>query len=863
MSTEPTKDRPLSEEEDAFPLSFLFYPWISPMMDRGMERNAADEGMKLDDFMQLPLDEDCNVAYQRFLPFWAEEQALPEPNLFRALRRAFFSELVIGAIFRFVSDAGQIAMPFVLQGFIKWIAAYVFGPSMGLPEEKPWRGYVWGVGVTGMMLISGITNHACMFYTSKSFMKMKSAVMMSIYDKSLRLPAGHGMSGKITSMHITDASKFLEGSFFLQSLWSSPLVILAAVISLYFFIGWAGVLSLVVIILTIPLQGIAASKMGGYRAEACKAGDKRVGSIKELVEGIRIVKFMNWEDRFEQRIGERRGLELDSMFLMFVWRSLFVAFITVLPLVVALATFAMAYGFKAEIAPHTVFPALMMLNILRIPMTIMPMAAAKFVDIVVALGRISEFLRGPERFDYVAEDPDMKENAVEVRHATVQYYDDGVVNQSSLFQPPPQTPASPGMGVTRKVETLMTIDKVTFPRGKLTLIVGATASGKSTLVNTIVGESFVAFGADVRKNGSVAYVAQEAWIMNATLRDNILAGQPLDMPKYIAAVDACELTPDLEQLDGSDQTEIGERGINLSGGQKQRVAFARAVYSGRDIVVMDDPLSAVDPHVCASLFHGCIVDALAGRTRILVTHQQQFLPMADRVVVVHDRAVVFQGTYDELLAATQGDSLKKFIGLGDSEAGSPLKSPTTVTSPASSPTAPKKGKKLLEIPPPRNDGNLTGTERAEVGNVGLAVFQWYVARGGVGLYLSIFFCFALWRACQAIADLTLAWWAARTPVMDRWRPDDKGYLAWFAAAVGATMLTVFIRQVPFVAASTAASRNSHNLVIQRLLRAPMWWYDVTPGGRITNRVSKDMEVLDLVIPENLNIFYNLLLVIVG
>jgi len=201
-------------------------------------------------------------------------------------------------------------------------------------------------------------------------------------------------------------------------------------------------------------------------------------------------------------------------------------------------------------------------------------------------------VRGPERFDYVAEDPEMKENAVEVRHATVQYYDDGVVNQSSLFQPPPQTPASPGMGVTRKVETLMTIDKVTFPRGKLTLIVGATASGKSTLVNTIVGESFVAFGADVRKNGSVAYVAQEAWIMNATLRDNILAGQPLDMPKYIAAVDACELTPDLEQLDGSDQTEIGERGINLSGGQKQRVAFARAVYSGRDIVVMDDPLSA-------------------------------------------------------------------------------------------------------------------------------------------------------------------------------------------------------------------------------------------------------------------------------
>lgn len=101
---------------------------------------------------------------------------------------------------------------------------------------------------------------------------------------------------------------------------------------------------------------------------------------------------------------------------------------------------------------------------------------------------------------------------------------------------------------------------------------------------------------------SVAHVPQQAWILNATVRDNILFGRPFDANHYRRTINACALGPDLEMLTGGDMTEIGEKGINLSGGQKQRVSIARAVYAQADVYLLDDPLSAVDAHVGRHIF---------------------------------------------------------------------------------------------------------------------------------------------------------------------------------------------------------------------------------------------------------------------
>ncbi|XP_022800678.1 ATP-binding cassette sub-family C member 11-like [Stylophora pistillata] len=130
---------------------------------------------------------------------------------------------------------------------------------------------------------------------------------------------------------------------------------------------------------------------------------------------------------------------------------------------------------------------------------------------------------------------------------------------------------------------------------------------------------------NVTIGGSVAYVAQQAWIMNATVKENILLGKPYNDARYKTARFACSLEQDLKILPNGDETEIGERGINLSGGQKQRISLARALYYDMDIYLLDDPLSAVDAHVGQHIFKHCIKGALWNKTILFATHQLQVL----------------------------------------------------------------------------------------------------------------------------------------------------------------------------------------------------------------------------------------------
>uniref|UniRef100_A0A1I7UPW6 ABC transporter domain-containing protein n=1 Tax=Caenorhabditis tropicalis TaxID=1561998 RepID=A0A1I7UPW6_9PELO len=188
-------------------------------------------------------------------------------------------------------------------------------------------------------------------------------------------------------------------------------------------------------------------------------------------------------------------------------------------------------------------------------------------------------------------------------------------------------------------------------RGQLVAIVGRVGSGKSSLLHALLGEMNKLSGS-IQVNGSVAYVPQQAWIQNLSLRNNILFNKPYDQKLYQQVIENCALVQDLESLPAEDRTEIGEKGINLSGGQKQRVSLARAVYQNAEIVLLDDPLSAVDSHVGKHIFENVISSAtgcLATKTRVLVTHGLTYLKHCDQVIVLKDGTISEMGTYQELM----------------------------------------------------------------------------------------------------------------------------------------------------------------------------------------------------------------------
>ena len=186
-----------------------------------------------------------------------------------------------------------------------------------------------------------------------------------------------------------------------------------------------------------------------------------------------------------------------------------------------------------------------------------------------------------------------------------------------------------------------------IPKGSLVAIVGRVGSGKTSFVSSLVGEMTKKSGI-VMVNGSMSLSAQQAWLVNDTVKNNILFGKEYDEKKYKEILRVCCLEDDLKVLEGGDECEIGDRGINVSGGQKARISLARACYSDSDIVVMDDPIAAVDSHVGKALFNKCIRKYMEGRTRILVTNATQYLHKCDYIIVLENQTISHQGTYAEL-----------------------------------------------------------------------------------------------------------------------------------------------------------------------------------------------------------------------
>ena len=203
-------------------------------------------------------------------------------------------------------------------------------------------------------------------------------------------------------------------------------------------------------------------------------------------------------------------------------------------------------------------------------------------------------------------------------------------------------------------------------------------------------------------------------MINDTVRGNILFGKPYDEQKYKRAIHVCCMEDDLKILKGGEMCEIGERGINLSGGQKARIALARCLYSDTDIMIMDDPIAAVDAHVGKYIFNKCILKGMEGKTRILVTNAVQYLPKCDYVIVIDDKTILCQGTYQEIKD-------KNIDVLSLIEEGSKRSSDGQ--------TSIRTTEKKKEDQPPndntKDDGSLTEHEEKEQGKIPFSIYLYY------------------------------------------------------------------------------------------------------------------------------------------
>lgn len=319
-----------------------------------------------------------------------------------------------------------------------------------------------------------------------------------------------------------------------------------------------------------------------------------------------------------------------------------------------------------ELDAKVIFPALALFTGLRVPLLVLPYVYGEASDGWVSVKRIEKYLLSLDAEPLPPIDA-THEHALSFRNATF-YWDqlpststtlssssssvtDRVDNVGDALEDDrqPLLAESATSKPVTEVKSFLKDITLDIPRGSLVAVVGPVGSGKSSLLQAMVGNMMKSQG-EVIRGGSISYASQTPWIQNATIRNNILFDTPLDEERYWRVVKACSLEMDLSNMPHGDQTEIGERGVNLSGGQKARLSLARSVYYDAETVIMDDPLSAVDAHVGKRLWQDCILQELGKKTRVIATHQLHVLPDVDYVICMKHGRVAEQGTFQDLIA---------------------------------------------------------------------------------------------------------------------------------------------------------------------------------------------------------------------
>ena len=517
-----------------------------------------------------------------------------------------------------------------------------------------------------------------------------------------------------------------------------------------------------------------------------------------------------------KKIGNIRESELQTFRKSIFLRSFMIFFWGATPTLVALTTFSTFSGTGHSLTPEIAFSSVVLFNIIRFPLNILPMVFTSLAEAWASMKRLEEYFLSDELDSEAVSHEPMKEGCpIRIRDASFRWHGSEVMQ-----------------------DTLSDIS-LSVPQGTVTSVIGTIGSGKSSLLATLLGE-IPKFKGEVFVDGRLAYVPQQAWIMNATVRDNILFGLPYDEKRYKDTIRVCELTSDLEQLIDGDQTEIGERGINLSGGQKQRVSLARAVYQNTDIYLLDDCLSAVDAHVGKRIFNNCIMGILAKKTRILVTHQLQFVSKTDQIIHLDQGRIIERGTYEELMEARN-----EFYGL--------ITAHISEQKEEEHHEAPEEVKEKKEEK--AKSGKLMTTEEKEVGNVDREVYKTYLlSLGGYFAASALMIMFLFEQGGKLASDFWLA----------RWSDAGAGasvsfYLGIYAAINLSSAALVYLRSMGAFLAGINSSRILHSNMLWRVFRAPTSFFDTTPVGRILNRFSKDTQQVDEILPRTFSMFITTLL----
>jgi ATP-binding cassette subfamily C (CFTR/MRP) protein 1 len=856
----PINDIKVSPYDQANIFSKITFDWMGYLMKKGYKQYLTEP-----DLPSLPFELKASNTGKIFDGQWSNQKS-SKPSLFWALGKAFGAEFVFGGVFKGLQDCLAFVQPQLLRLLIKFVNDYDESKKNGepIPLTK-------GLMIAGFMFVVSVTQTACLHqYFQRAFdfgMKIKSSLTSVIYNKALVLSNDtrqESSTGDIVNLMSVDVQRLQDLVQNLQIIWSGPFQIVLCLYSLHGLLGnsmWAGV---VIMVIMIPLNAAIARYQKKLQKIQMKNKDERSSLISEILNNIKSLKLYGWENpylhklnyvRNEKELSNLKRIGVFSAFSNFTWG--------LAPFLVSCSTFAVfVYTEKKGLTTDLVFPALTLFNLLSFPLAVVPMTITNIVEAQVAISRLTKFLTGSE----------LQQDAVIKLPRATNKGDTAVVIKNGTFL------WSKAKGDQNYKVALSNINLVA-KKGELDCIVGRVGSGKSSIIQAILGDLYKLDG-EVTLCGQIAYVSQVPWIMNGTIKENILFGHTYDPEFYRTVIDACALSVDLKILPRGDKTEVGEKGISLSGGQKARLALARAVYARADVYLIDDPLSAVDEHVGKHLTDNVLGPngLLSSKCRILATNNIKVLSVADSIHMVSDGRLIEQGRYDDIMKQENSKLYQLINEFGSKGNGSREETPI-----------PESEKKILdelknaeileqcdkislrrasnaalildeETDLDSDEEDLEDkklrAEHAEQGQVKWDVYKQYAIAcnpTGVVIFLS---CVVISMALNVCSNVWLKHWSEVNTKLG-FNPNVTYYLGvYFLLGIGYSAAVLCQTCIMWIFCSIQGSRKLHNDMAVSVLRAPMSFFETTPIGRILNRFSSDIYKIDEVLSRVFSMFFS-------
>lgn len=611
-------------------------------------------------------------------------------------------------------------------------------------------------------------------------------------------------TGKILNLMRNDVYEVSQRLWDFPDFVLQPIGAIATTFLIWRMIGWACLLGAVALLVTQAIYVAIARFLIRFEKKRRAVTDQKLQRTTQFIESIRHLRWYGWQDAWRKGIMEVREKELRLRIVLIALQTT-LAFLGHLGTGAfpAIAFYALTVLIGKPLTVDLIFPAMELMGMLERYLQAIPALIMTWLNAFVAIGRIEKFMQEPDKEQELAK-PGSHSNLL--------------LNNASFAWP----------GVEKEVLHDLTL---TFPPG-ITVIYGEVASGKTALLAALLGELDKTGGEFVRPQEVVGYCAQLPWLQSMSIRENILFSSPYDQQRYRKVLEACALLPDMVQFKNGDLTNIGENGVGLSGGQKARVALARAVYSHAKVVVLDDPLSALDHQtaelIVRELLTGSLMD---GRTVILVTHRtdllyglaRQWIKMDDGCAYVHEPTQAEESSF--------------------------RRSTTTETQPGQSDG--KDGAKH-EVDAATPDKFIEDEHRAS-GGVKLKVYWRYIKAGTLTWWSLSLVVMALYHICNVGKTYFLKAWAEgyntgnKTGLFDWLPPPGDNVVPWlqaFSAFVIVTAILFWWTYMIMFAVGYHAAKAIFEEAIDRIARATFRFYDITPVGRLMNRITSDMGTVD-------------------